>query len=189
MFLRLLRVWLRSRRGPRLGLYSIARTPFRVSLLDLDVLRHMNNGRYLTVLDLGRMDLMYRSGMWERLQRNRIYPVVAAQTITYRRSLDYRTRFFVETRVVGVDERSVFLEQRFVVRGEVHAVAHVRGRFLRAGGGTVPVAELLALLGAEPPAGGLPEWVRAWSEGSALPAAKASMPSVWPEHGDLSEKA
>ncbi len=183
MLLRLLLVRRRAlravRRGRTLGLWDVARTPFRVGLTDLDVLRHMNNGRYLSILDLGRMDLMYRSSMWPRLRANGIYPVVAAQTITYRRSLEYGNRFVVETRVDGVDDKNVYLEQRFTVRGEVHALAHVRGRFLRDSGGTVTVAELTAALEAEAPENRVPAWVQQWAEASTLAPARASQLSVW----------
>ena len=47
--------WLRAR---RISIWDTARTPFRVVPTDLDLLRHMNNGKYLTLMDLGRMDLM-----------------------------------------------------------------------------------------------------------------------------------
>ena len=36
---------------------------FRVWPTDLDVNFHMNNGRYLTIMDLGRVDLMLRTGL------------------------------------------------------------------------------------------------------------------------------
>ena len=76
--------WLRAR---RLSIWDTARTPFRVVPTDLDLLLHMNNGKYLTLMDLGRMDLMVRSGMWAKLSARGWFPVVAGQTITYRKSL------------------------------------------------------------------------------------------------------
>src|SRR3546814_5466286 len=42
------------------------------------------------------LDLMVRSGIWRRLREARIYPVVTAQTITYRKSLELGQRFTVE---------------------------------------------------------------------------------------------
>ncbi len=102
---------LRSRRGRRLGPWDVCRTRFRVKFSDLDVLRHMNNGRYLSIMDLGRLDLMYRSGMWNELGRLAWYPVVVAQNITYRKSLTFGQAFVVETRIVGHDAKSFFLEQ------------------------------------------------------------------------------
>jgi len=59
-------VWLR-RNGPRLDPHEVGRLTFRVLPTDLDVLGHMNNGVYLSIMDLGRMDLLQRSGVWSRL--------------------------------------------------------------------------------------------------------------------------
>ncbi len=47
---------------------------FRVLPTDLDVLGHMNNGVYLSIMDLGRMDLLQRSGIWSRLFGAGIFP-------------------------------------------------------------------------------------------------------------------
>ncbi|NCD21010.1 MAG: thioesterase, partial [Actinobacteria bacterium] len=50
------RLWwlrLRARRRGQLSVWDVARTPFRVLPTDLDLLFHMNNGKYLSILDLG----------------------------------------------------------------------------------------------------------------------------------------
>ncbi|WP_144761050.1 thioesterase family protein [Curtobacterium sp. 9128] len=163
LYFRLFLLRLRVRRGPRLSLWDEARTPFRVTLTDLDPLRHVNNGKYLSLLDLGRLDLMLRAGFWDALRDRGWFPVVAAQTITYKRSLTLGQRFDLRTRVLGVDERSVYLEQTFVRRGGVVARAVVQARFLRSGGGHVSPAELLDAVGGAPEDLALPAWVAAWA--------------------------
>jgi acyl-CoA thioesterase FadM len=163
LWLRLL--WLRVRllRRRPVTLWDTIRTPFRVAPTDLDVLRHMNNGKYLSLLDLGRVDLMVRSGFWDVLTENGWYPVVAAQTITYRRSLEPWQRFELETRVLGFDERASYMEQTFLRGGVVHARAVVQARFLRRTGGTVPNDELFAAAGGAPDHLELPAWVHEWA--------------------------
>lgn len=168
-----------SRFGRRLGHYEVAHTRFRVLPTDLDVLRHMNNGVYLSIADIGRFDLLTRSGVWELFKALDWYPVVAGETITFRRSLTLWQRFRVESRVLGFDDRAVFVEQRFVAGGEVYARAFVKARILRRGGGTVPIAELLDALGTAPEQVAVPAWVERWSTDAALPPARASAPSVW----------
>jgi acyl-CoA thioesterase FadM len=84
-------------------------TPFRVWPSDLDTLLHMNNGKYLSIMDLGRMDLMLRSGTWPRLKAAGWYPVLAGQTIAYYRSLNPWKTFEVHTRILGFDDRWGFL--------------------------------------------------------------------------------
>jgi acyl-CoA thioesterase FadM len=163
---RLLLLTLRIRLSPRrrLSLWDESTTPFRVTLTDLDPLRHVNNGKYLSLLDLGRLDLMLRSGAWRTFGERGWYPVVAAQTITYKRSLTLGQRFALRTRVLGVDARAVYLEQTFVRHGGVVARAVVQARFLRRTGGSVQPDELLAAVGGSPRDLVLPDWVRAWAD-------------------------
>ena len=119
----------------------------RVLPTDIDLLRHMNNGRYLSLFDLGRWDLLTRSGLVEAMTKQGWYAVVAAETITFRRSLELGQRFDLETRMIGHDDRAVYLEHRALVRGEIYARAIIRARILRRTGGTVPHDELFAAVG------------------------------------------
>ncbi|WP_310795957.1 acyl-CoA thioesterase [Herbiconiux daphne] len=178
-FFRTLLQSIRGRFRSPLGMWDVASTPFRVLPTDLDVLRHMNNGVYFSVLDLGRLDLMQRSGMWRLLQQRGWYPVVVAETMSFRRSLELWQRFEVETRVLGFDAKAIFVEQRFVVRGEIFARAYLRARFLKRTGGVVTVEELQELAGPAPDDGRLPEWLLGWGDDSQLPPSKAPAPSVW----------
>ncbi|WP_114856616.1 acyl-CoA thioesterase [Brachybacterium sp. YJGR34] len=167
MYLRVLWLMIRVRLRPRLSLWDTAHTPFRVGLADLDLQRHMNNGRFLSLMDLGRMDLMVRSGFWARVQEKGWYPVVAGQTITYRRSLTLGQRFDLASRVLGVDDRWIYMEQVFRVGPEIHAEAVVRARFLRTEGGSVDVREVLEVSGPLPADRVVPEWVAEWNRGSS----------------------
>ena len=171
-------VWLR-RRGPRLDPHDVGRIKFRVLPTDLDVLGHMNNGVYLSIMDLGRMDLLQRCGVWSRLIRAGIFPVMADETISFRRSLMPWQRFTLETRIVGYDAKAVYVEQRAVVAGEIYARATTRGRFVRKTGGTVGTADLAVVAGIDISGHPLPDWVARWAADVALPAARAAAPSEW----------
>ena len=145
------------------------RTPFRVMPTDLDVLRHVNNGAYFSLLDLARADLLIRSGLLPRLLERGWFAVVSAESIRFRRSLRLFDRFVVETSVVGWDHRAVYIHHRFLRGDESVAVAFVAARFLRREGGDVAPAEILALTDAAeasdlPDPTALPEWARALAE-------------------------
>jgi acyl-CoA thioesterase FadM len=159
LFIRLLWLRLTGRFRPRAGLLDTIRTPFRVLPTDLDVLRHVNNGVYLSLLDLGRMDLLIRAGVVGTLAERGWFPVVTAESIGFRRSLNLFQRFEVETRILAWDDASFYIRQRFIRNDEPVAGALVTGRFLRTAGGSVPPAEVAALVGvdASPP---LPDWAR-----------------------------
>jgi len=171
-------VWLR-RNGPRLDPHDVARMAFRVLPTDLDVLGHMNNGVYLSIMDLGRMDLLQRSGVWSRLFRAGFFPVMADETISFRRSLMPWQRFTLETRIVGYDAKAVYVEQRAVVEGQIYARATSRGRFVKKTGGTVTMAEVAEVTGIDITGHPLPEWTARWATDVALPAARAAAPSEW----------
>ena len=172
--------WFRSRRASKLHVHDVGRTSFHVLPTDLDVLGHMNNGVYFSIMDLGRMDLMIRAGSWAKLTEHGYYPVASNETIAFRKSLQPWQRFDLETRIVGYDEKAVFVEQRFVVKGEIYARAFMRGRFLKKTGGTVSLQELTDALGVDTSEVALPSWLARWSDDVLLPATKAPAPSEWP---------
>jgi len=163
LFLRLLLLLLTARFRPRCDLFQPARKRFIVWPPDLDVLLHVNNGVYLSMLDVARVDLLLRSGLASKLWRKGFYPVVAAETIRFRRSLQLFQAFEVETTVIAWDDKAFLLRHCFLRRDELVAEAIVRIRFLKRSGGTVSSRDVLELVGraeASPP---LPAWVEAWN--------------------------
>lgn len=163
MLLRLLWMIFASRRRSPVPPLGPCRTPLRVWLTDLDLLGHVNNGIYLTMMDLGRLDMSIRSGTLGAVRKADWYPVVVAETIQFRRSLNLFERFEIETRVLGWDEKAILIEQQFF-RGE-EAVAHsiVRARFLSKKGGTVTPEQVVTLLGINPASPPLPEYAQRWN--------------------------
>ena len=107
------------------------------------------------------------------------YAVVASETVTFRKSLQLWQRFTVESRLAGHDDKSVYLVHRAVVKGEIYAEMLVRARFLRRGGGIVPLEELFEALYRPDDLPPLDDWVETWAAGSALPSTKSPAPSVW----------
>lgn len=171
-------------RGRRLRFDQVSRSRFRVWPTDLDILNHMNNGKYLSVMDIARFDFMQRTGSWKRIQQLGWYPVVVGQTISYRKSLNPWQRFWIETRILGHDEQALYMEQRFVRPGagrrpEIYARAYVRARFLKRSGGTVKVEELFEAVGADTSGFEVPPEVLAWGAGTRLPSLRDDATSVW----------
>ncbi|MBN9173553.1 MAG: 4-hydroxybenzoyl-CoA thioesterase, partial [Microbacterium sp.] len=52
---------MRARRGERLSATDVGRIRLTTLPTDIDILMHMNNGRYLSLFDLGRWDLLVRT--------------------------------------------------------------------------------------------------------------------------------
>jgi hypothetical protein len=145
LYFRLMLVQWRSRFRRRLELTDTVRTPFRVAPTDLDVLG------------------LIRTGFWAALRSRGWYPVVAGQTITYRRSLKLGQRFDLYTRMIGFDDRWGYVEQTFCVGTTIHAQAVVRTRILKRSGGSVDHDELEAMVGGFPASLVVPDPVRQWT--------------------------
>jgi YbgC/YbaW family acyl-CoA thioester hydrolase len=179
MVFRVLWLVLRSKYQPRVSVWGTYQKTFRVRLRDLDLLRHMTNSAYLALMDLGRMDLVLRSGFWAAMNQNGMYSIIASQTITYRKSLKFGDRFQIETRVAGADEEAVYFHQRFTMSGEICAEAVVRQRFLRRAGGVVPMKEMLALVDPIPDDREPAPWMLEWAASSRLPSRRDPAVSTW----------
>ncbi len=162
LILRLIRVLLAALRRPKLDMLAESEVAFRVWPNDLDFNWHMNNGRYLTIMDLGRFDLMARSGMTKIMRERRWMPVVASQTITFLRSLKPWQRYVLRTRVLGWDEKFFYLQQNFHADGKPVARAVVKAAFV-GGKRRVTVQESLQAAGITRGSPKLPADVKAWA--------------------------
>jgi acyl-CoA thioesterase FadM len=167
MLFRLLAVLLAGVFRRRVGFLDECAIRMRVWPNDLDANLHMNNSRYLLAMDVGRWELVARTGFWRELLRRRWFPVVGSATLRFRRSLDPFQRYRLVTRLVAWDEKWCFLEQRFERDGHVHAVGRVKALF-RGPEGQVRTVALLGAAGyPEAPARQVPEAIRLWQEAEA----------------------
>jgi len=171
--MRLIATLLRSARAPRLGFLDESVLPMRVWPDDLDFNGHMNNGRYLTLMDLGRFDLLTRMGVSRAALKRRWRPMVGSAVIRFRRPLSAFQSFELRSRIVCWDAKWIFVEQRFERRGKEVAAGAIKG-LLRGPEGNVPTAELLAAAGSagagSPP---MPEAIELWQRMEALSGGKA----------------
>jgi len=166
-FLRLGRVTLGALWGRRLEPLEESRLRLRVWLGDLDSNLHLNNGRFLTLMDLGRWDLAVRSGMLRVMLAQRWQPLVGGVLIRFRRPLPPLRAFHLCTRLLGWDHKWFFLEQRFEQDGHLKAQALVRFLVRRRGENLAP-GEVAAALGYPAQSPPLPEVVQRWQEMEAL---------------------
>ncbi|XP_014205336.1 protein THEM6 [Copidosoma floridanum] len=100
---------------------------------DVDwLLYHMNNARYLRELDFARADFYERTNLYREICSQGSGVVQGAATIRYRRFLKPLTIFKITSKIIYWDERSIFMEHRFVTPsdGFVRAIAMCRQRVL-----------------------------------------------------------
>ena len=156
LWLRLLWYVMTVWRRPALALPAgTSRLAFRVWPTDLDTSLHLNNGRYLTLMDLGRLDVMVASGLWRAVLRHRWTPVASAIKIRFRREIRLFQRFEIASRIVAWDTTTVVMEQQFIFKdgakaGQIAAQALFKGGLYdRAQGRFVPIARLMSEVGVD----------------------------------------
>jgi acyl-CoA thioesterase FadM len=135
----------RFRPLPRIGVLDEDRIRMRVWPNDIDFNFHLNNSRYLSCMDYGRIHMMAANGILEHALRGRWMPLVGSVDITYRRSLDLFAAFELSTRTLCWDDKWVYMEQSFHSKAGLAAVAWVKGLF-RGKQGNIPPQSIIDLV-------------------------------------------
>lgn len=163
LWLRLLRIIVGSLLGRRIGLFEASRLRFRVWPTDIDLNIHMNNARYLSLMDLGRTDLIIRTGLHRLMLRHKWQAVIGGATVRYRRPLKPFQPLRLSTRLLFWDDRWLYLEQRITTAdGATACVALVKAVFIH-GGTRVSPADTIAAAGHDTPSPAVPDWVTTWN--------------------------
>ncbi len=136
---------------------------FTVLPHDCDLNIHLNAGRFLSFMDIARVELLVRMRVLRRVIGRGWRPVVGGVVIRYRRSVEPFERFTIQSRVVGWDDKWFYIEHTLNRNdGSMAAMAYAR-TLLRKKGGTVHPRELIEMTGlpdAESPP--LPSFVEEW---------------------------
>ena len=166
LIFRTLQVLIGARFKPRITDATQAqRLTFRVLPTDLDFNLHMNNSRYMAIMDVGRIDLLIRSHLFQETRKIKAMPVLSTAAMRYRISLQPFQRYELETRLVCWDEKWLYIEHRFIISdgpkaGAVAAIGLVKGVFyIGQGKGTVPTQQLLEMTGMHQESPEFPDYV------------------------------
>jgi len=131
---------------PPAGIHEVTEYTMRVLPTDLDLLMHVNNGIYLSLMDFGRWSMVFRNGVYQACKKNGWYAVVAGETIKFKKSLELWDKFTLRTQIVGHDEKNFYIQQKFICRGKLMATGLVKVRFLKKKGGMVSPLEVYQAL-------------------------------------------
>lgn len=150
---------------------GLSRMRFRVLPTDLDLNGHMNNGRYPTIMDIGRMDLVIRTGMLAPVLKRGLIPVLSSVMMRYRLPLMPFQSYELTSRIICWDEKWAFMEHRFIITsgkktGAVAAIGIAKGSFLdRKASATVPTREIMDMIGQNIDSPPFPASITKWQEG------------------------
>ena len=138
LYIRLFLTWLKTLRESRMSTSRTCSQWFRVWPHDLDIFGHMNNGRYLQVMDVARMRWLLRTGVIDTIRRKKWTVALGGNMTRFRRPLSLFTRYRVTSHLRCWDERWFYLVHVFydssgavVSVGNSRAAFRYRGRWVR----------------------------------------------------------
>ncbi|TLP45695.1 acyl-CoA thioesterase [Cohaesibacter sp. CAU 1516] len=167
---RLLLAILEAKRGQKkqsLAFDAVSEISFRCRPWDLDMFMEMNNGRVLTLYDLGRFDLSIRCGLMDVLKRQKWGLAVAGSSVRYRKRVRLFDKVTMRSQVVGMDERWFYIAQSMWVAGEPTSSVLLR-TCITARGRSIPTAEVRTAIGAPDWQLAIPDWVTSWNEADKI---------------------
>ena len=85
----------------------------RAGIFDVDLMGHMNNASYLQHAELARWEWSAFGGSLVQAFKTQSFFIVTASMIRFRREIVPFKRFDIETRLVGLDARNLWVYQTF----------------------------------------------------------------------------
>ncbi len=165
-FIRLIDVMIRGRWRPKLTPSEPSVLPMTAWPWDCDMFGEVNNGRHLTLFDLGRFDLGLRTGLMKVLKEKRWGLVVAGSTIRYRSRIRPFQRYTLHTHLVARDDRWFYFVQTTERKGVACSSALLRTG-VTAKGKVIPTQNVADALGHSDWQGKKPDWIKSWADADA----------------------
>jgi len=131
----------------------------------------LNNGRTLTLYDLGRIPMVRRTGLIGAMSQRGWSFTVDGSSVRYRRRVTVFNRLEMRSAVIGRDHRFIYIQQSMWHKGEATSSALFR-LAVTGPDGIVPTDMVVAELGQPDWNPALPDWVQAWID--------AEVQRVWP---------
>lgn len=149
------------RNAPALPILGTHVSTHRCWPWDIDPWMELNNGRTLTIFDLGRIPLGIRTGLKRVLMAQGWGLTVAGNTVRYRRRVRAFDKVTIRSRCIGWDHRFLYLEQS-MWKGDDCTTHMVIRSAVTSKEGIVAPERVLALLGETTESPPLPEFVQSW---------------------------
>ncbi len=129
---------------------------------DLDFFLELNNGRAMSLYDIGRTAMAQRAGLLEVVRRERWGLTMAGSTTRFRRRIFGFERFEMRSRATCWDDRFMYLEQSMWKKnGE--CASHVLFRAaVTDRNGLIPPTRVLQAMGRDDASPEMPDWMQAW---------------------------
>lgn len=166
-FFRLTKEIIRARRAAPIGVLDTHQTRHICWPWDIDFAMELNNGRTLTLFDLGRIPLVFRNGVYPSIRDKKWMFTMAGVHVRYRRRIRPFERFDMKSRIVGWDDRFIYIEQAMFKRSGECAHHALYRTAVTDKNGIVSSARVSEAIGYDGPTPQLPDWVLRWIDADA----------------------
>ena len=161
-----------ARKLPPMNTLDLHISQHRCRLVDCDIFGEMNNGRILTLYEMGRFQAAVRMGLWAKLKQKRWGLSVAGTSIRYRKRITPFEKYEIRTKIATWDERFVYIEQgMFKLNGDCASHVLLRTAVVEKGR-AVPTDMLINVMGITDPRPVPAAWVQNWIDAEAT--------RIWP---------
>ena len=163
--LRLIRVVIKSQFQEKLSFDTEFTDSVNLIVLpqDIDPFMELNNGRYVTLLDLGRFSLGGKVNMGSFLKKNNWSLTIVGTYNEYRHRLRLFQRFILKTKIIGYDENWFYFFQKAERKGKTHMASVVKFAYTSKEGLVLP-KEVITAMGIKYDPTGLPYWIKELTE-------------------------
>ena len=110
-YVRMIKELVKFRNAPKLTPFGTHVSHHRCWPWDIDMWAELNNGRTLTLYDMGRIPLAQRIGLIGALRREKWGMTMAGVSVRYRRRIRTFERIEMRSRAVHVDDKFIYIEQ------------------------------------------------------------------------------
>ncbi len=128
---------------------------------DLDMFMEMNNGRILTIMELGRFGLAKRVGLLRTLKEQGWGLTVAGTSVRYRKRIKPFVKFRMNSKAAFWDERFLYVSQSIWIGEDCATHALFRTGVVK-NGKLVPTKDVFTASGADPTSPSTPGWAQNW---------------------------
>lgn len=111
---------------------------------DIDLNGHMNNGRFMTVCDLNRVDLFIRTGLARLMIQRKWMPIIAYHDMNYYRSLKLFHRYSCGMRMEQWDKKYFHMQHWMTDRNGAKVAEGNSRALIRGRDGVVPPSDVIA---------------------------------------------
>ena len=125
-YFRLIKAFVQSRNQKQIDPFDYSEIELKSNIFDIDFNREINNGRYLVLADLARINHGFLSGYFSLARKHGFYPMVSGIAVKYRYRIPYNVKFILKTKMIFVDEKWTYFETKFYYKNKLSSSVFAR---------------------------------------------------------------